>query len=64
MHKILENPFITNSDIMAVLKCSATKASRIKSKIKQRLAEQGKKIETTEIPTKVFLDFMCFEREQ
>ena len=60
MQAILQKPFLTNTDIMRVLDCSASKASRIKRQISEALKKQGKILMTNDIPTKCFLDFMCY----
>jgi len=60
MNAILQKPFLTNSDIMLVLKCSASKASRIRRQIGETLKKQGKILMTNDVPTKCFLDFMCY----
>ena len=61
MQAILNKPFLTNSDIMLILNCSASKASRIRRKIRELLESQGKILMTNDIPTKCFLDFMCYD---
>jgi hypothetical protein len=60
MKEIFSKPFMSNADIITVLNCSACKASRIKSKIRKQLELNGKKLMTNDIPTKAFLDFMCY----
>ena len=60
MKEIFDKPFLTNADIQKVLCCSSSKASRIKGQIRKRLVAQGKCLMTNDIPTKHFLDFMCY----
>jgi hypothetical protein len=60
MKEILSKPFINNADIITVLNCSPCKASRIKSQIRKQLEAKGKKLMTNDIPTRAFLDFMCY----
>jgi len=61
MQELLRKPFLTNTDIMRILNCSASKASRIKRSIKELLEKQGKTLLTNDVPTKCFLELMCYE---
>ena len=54
----LEKPFVSNTDIVKFLKCSPSKASRIRKHIEDKLAAQGRQLATNDIPTKLFLEFM------
>jgi len=56
--EILEKPFLNNQDIVKILRCSPSKASRIKGLIVDELAKRGRIAVTTDIPTKLFIELM------
>jgi len=55
---LLDKPFLSNTDIMKIMRCSRAKAQRIKSIIKAKLVEQGKELYTNDVPTKLFIELV------
>jgi DNA polymerase III delta subunit len=61
--ELLKKPFLSNSDICAILDCSSAKASRIKRIIEKNLNSQGKKMITNDVPTYLFKQVMNLDEK-